>query len=160
MLTLEETLKYRNPRVVKHFTNYYFNFSPKEADDIFIEMIRWLWLCSKAYQDRRSGNPVVPKTMNIQSGMIVLDLIWHIFIIHTRDYAEFCDKHFGEMIHHSPANSDYIPPEQNETEMQMSYIYDHAGGEATLKKWYVYYTEKYPLERIRELQKPFEIELL
>jgi hypothetical protein len=31
------------------------------------------------------------------------DELWHEFILHTRDYAAFCQKAFGRMLHHTPA---------------------------------------------------------
>lgn len=33
----------------------------------------------------------------------VVDDLWHEFILHTRDYQEFCDKAFGQFLHHTPA---------------------------------------------------------
>lgn len=32
-----------------------------------------------------------------------VDAGWHAFILHTREYAEFCDRVAGEFIHHVPA---------------------------------------------------------
>jgi len=33
----------------------------------------------------------------------VVDDLWHEFILHTREYQEFCDKAFGQFLHHTPA---------------------------------------------------------
>lgn len=33
----------------------------------------------------------------------VVDVAWHEFILHTRDYKAFCDKAFGKFLHHTPA---------------------------------------------------------
>ncbi|ROL69182.1 hypothetical protein BK634_15605 [Pseudomonas chlororaphis] len=33
----------------------------------------------------------------------VVDDLWHEFILHTRDYDEFCRKAFGQFLHHTPA---------------------------------------------------------
>nr|BFD41414.1 hypothetical protein FFPRI1PSEUD_29130 [Pseudomonas sp. FFPRI_1] len=35
----------------------------------------------------------------------VVDDLWHEFILHTRDYQAFCDKAFGQFLHHTPAAS-------------------------------------------------------
>jgi len=37
-------------------------------------------------------------------GMIspVIDEVWHAFILHTREYAEFCQSIFGRFVHHAP----------------------------------------------------------
>lgn len=32
----------------------------------------------------------------------VLDEAWHTFILHTRDYAEYCSNRFGRFVHHIP----------------------------------------------------------
>jgi hypothetical protein len=31
-----------------------------------------------------------------------VDDFWHAFILHTKDYEEFCQKHFGHYLHHEP----------------------------------------------------------
>lgn len=33
----------------------------------------------------------------------VVDSLWHEFILYTRHYQQFCDKAFGQFLHHSPA---------------------------------------------------------
>jgi hypothetical protein len=33
----------------------------------------------------------------------VVDELWHEFILYTRSYKEFCDRAFGDFLHHSPA---------------------------------------------------------
>lgn len=33
----------------------------------------------------------------------VADDLWHEFILHTRNYAAFCDRAFGGFLHHTPA---------------------------------------------------------
>ena len=34
---------------------------------------------------------------------VVVDDLWHEFILYTRDYQEFCSRAFGGFLHHSPA---------------------------------------------------------
>ncbi len=31
-----------------------------------------------------------------------IDIVWHAFILHTKEYAEFCGKFFGRFVHHLP----------------------------------------------------------
>ena len=42
----------------------------------------------------------------VQKGTItpskLVDETWHNFILHTRLYAEYCEKKFGQFIHHNP----------------------------------------------------------
>lgn len=33
-----------------------------------------------------------------------VDAAWHEFILHTRDYAAFCQDRFGHFIHHVPSS--------------------------------------------------------
>jgi len=33
---------------------------------------------------------------------VVVDLMWHEFILFTRLYADFCTEHYGAFIHHHP----------------------------------------------------------
>lgn len=43
----------------------------------------------------------------------LVDEFWHQFILYTRDYAEFCEKHFGRFIHHDPKNYSSNPDGKN-----------------------------------------------
>jgi hypothetical protein len=33
---------------------------------------------------------------------VVVDDLWHEFVLHTREYAEFCDAALGRFLHHTP----------------------------------------------------------
>lgn len=39
-----------------------------------------------------------------------IDALWHYFVLHTREYSKFCQKVFGNYIHHVP-----ILPDQKHT---------------------------------------------
>lgn len=41
-----------------------------------------------------AGRPVSPS--------LPIDAGWHAFILHTKDYAAYCDERFGRFIHHQP----------------------------------------------------------
>lgn len=32
----------------------------------------------------------------------VIDMLWHSHILDTRDYYQYCDAHFGNIVHHNP----------------------------------------------------------
>lgn len=36
----------------------------------------------------------------------MVDIGWHTFLLHTADYADFCQRTAGRFIHHNPADSD------------------------------------------------------
>ena len=38
----------------------------------------------------------------------VVDTLWHEFILHTRGYEAFCQRAFGRLLHHTPAEA--LPP--------------------------------------------------
>ena len=64
-------------------------FSPEEMDCAGSELVKFLSLCAE------SELPLAP------SG--VIDDLWHEFILHTRDYAEFCATTLGSFVHHVPS---------------------------------------------------------
>ena len=45
-----------------------------------------------------AGNPGAKLAM----ASTVVDDLWHEFVLHTRDYAQFCDQAFGRFLHHEP----------------------------------------------------------
>lgn len=46
---------------------------------------------------------VDPSKHQFQSISKEADLLWHQFILFTREYEAFCKENFGEFIHHSPS---------------------------------------------------------
>jgi len=38
-----------------------------------------------------------------------IDEAWHTFILHTREYAEYCISRFGRFIHHVPNDPALLP---------------------------------------------------
>src|SRR5215208_2444034 len=36
---------------------------------------------------------------------VVVDDLWHELVLHTRDYAEFCEAAFGRFLHHTPESA-------------------------------------------------------
>ena len=65
--------------------------SPDTCKEHEVELKRYLYLCS-IYPERTLGmrGPV--------------DELWHLFIIHTRQYHDFCNNLCGMYIHHSPTD--------------------------------------------------------
>ncbi|MBL1292799.1 MAG: adenosylmethionine decarboxylase [Thiotrichales bacterium] len=55
------------------------------------ELIKFLSLCSV------SGS--------VQTPSVKIDKIWHELILFTQLYQQFCQLHFGRIIHHSPSNN-------------------------------------------------------
>ena len=72
-----------------------------------------------------------------------IDAMWHTFILFTRDYADFCEHHFGVFLHHVPEVEGDEGTEAAEDdaairarlEQQFALVYDVLGAE-TLQRWY------------------------
>lgn len=59
------------------------------AEQAMDEGLRFLHECAAQPGTHRSPKPVA-------------DIGWHTFILHTREYAEFCERVAGHFIHHVP----------------------------------------------------------
>lgn len=150
---LRRVLQYRNPDVVDRFHSQ-FAISRAEAQSIFRETLKWVWLCAEARHERTDGIHVPP--LYIDRNLLVIDEMWHNFILFTQDYARFCEKHFAFFVHHNPtpprkrtvrkeqlssSDSAYTAT-RKARERQYSYIYDKLGA-ATLELWYSEWAQKY-----------------
>ena len=47
---------------------------------------------------------VTNKSNKTTSPSYLVDLAWHEFILFTKYYQQFCTKHFGKFIHHTPGS--------------------------------------------------------
>lgn len=66
--------------------------SPATAERWLAEALRFLNLAAemRATSDARLVTPSAP-----------VDAAWHAFILHTRPYAEYCERAYGGFVHHS-----------------------------------------------------------
>jgi len=133
--SLAEVLAFRHPGVVRRYCKEY-GGSPAEAEEVFQEMLKWLYLGSRCPADTEAAARCV------MTGEIVkLDWMWHTFLLFTPDYAAFCDRYFGFFLHHVPEPEDEADePESPEDvraqlEHQYALVYDVL-GEQTLLVWY------------------------
>lgn len=154
--SLQRVLSYRNRDVVDRFTqNYAVSF--REASDIFTETKKWLWL--------NAVNDKTPIRLSIDDPLLVIDEMWHTFLVFTRAYATFCDEYLGVFIHHNPTTKrgrigirrehrrnpkEVVERRRRAAEAQYRFIYEKL-GEQTLVKWYETYPERYPLTKMRKL---------
>lgn len=145
---LEEVLTYENAEVVKRFAGDY-RVSIADAEEIFLETKRWLWLCASA-----------PQRIPLLSEARVIDLMWHTFLLFTRDYARFCEEYLGGFVHHYPRTSDVkaawekqlaADPEGAKAERRATLrracemVCDRLGP-ATLAKWCEEFPRRFQLE--------------
>ncbi len=89
--TLGKALSYENLKVVSRFAQLY-DVSFEEAGDVFVETKKWLWLASQV----ESG------ALSITDPLLIIDEMWHNFVLFTLDYARYCTDCFGRYIHHAP----------------------------------------------------------
>lgn len=64
------------------------NSTVDSARKLFSKTLEFLWSC-KLNNDAQSPTKEV-------------DEMWHLFILHTKDYKNFCSEHLGKFIHHQP----------------------------------------------------------
>jgi hypothetical protein len=158
--SLDRALEYQNDDIVYRFTSLW-DVSFAEAQDLFIETKKWLWLCAQPEKER----------LAITSPLLIIDEMWHNFILFSYDYMEYCQNYFGRYLHHAPTSyqekEEYkkqyeIDPddaaEKNLQEQikQFGLIYQKLGIE-TLLKWYVEYPERYNEEFFKQSYKPMEM---
>jgi len=159
--SLEQAVAYRNRHVVDRFVERY-PLPRDEAEDLFVETLRWLWLCARASTDERA--PAV----FIDDCMALLDEMWHTFVLFTQEYTDYCDANLGGYVHHAPTTvedkqrtaleRDRDPDgfrEQKEVRLRAlyEYVYDQL-GEETLLKWYSTYPERYPPAFVQSILNP------
>jgi hypothetical protein len=155
--SLARALAYRNRHVVDRFLSEY-PIPRDEAEDIFRETKRWLWLCGK------SGHSAA---LTVTSSMTVIDEMWHAFVLFTPDYAAYCERHFGRMLHHVPTTHtesarffrrlektpDRVATEIGKSRRRQYEIVAEFLGDRTLRKWYVDFAERYSPRALARLRR-------
>ncbi len=149
---LRRVLTYENQRVINKFRTI-FPVSMEEARDLFSELKKWLWLCARHKREQMEATIQDSRPLVIHVGMVIIDELWHTFILHTQEYADFCERYLGFFIHHSPGSPDFQPMSETETRNQLSYIWDSLGEESVMK-WYEEFPARYSPENLQKLMRP------
>nr|WP_025385760.1 hypothetical protein [Legionella oakridgensis] len=89
---LSELLAYKNQRVIQYYCHYHIEVTPEQANQLFTDLLAWLWLNVYRQLNNRRTYLFGP--------LLLLDDLWHAFILHTRDYYAFCIHFFDAYIHH------------------------------------------------------------
>ena len=158
--TLDEVLQYECPDAVYRFRKTY-GITHEESADIFVQVKKWLWL---AHQRRMAG---LETGLSIDIPIVVIDEMWHNFVLFTKEYTAFCKHYFGYYVHHAPTTEaeelehrghlqsltrvDRMQARKDRMRSQYEYIYDHLGKD-TFVKWYLEYPKAYGYRRLAELQ--------
>ncbi|MEP1740098.1 MAG: hypothetical protein ABJI60_12475 [Kangiellaceae bacterium] len=160
MKSLDDIINYQNDDVLYRFTKNY-DVSFNEANDIFIETKKWLWL---GFQKEEILSFGIDSVL-IDNSLSIIDTMWHNFILFTKDYTDFCHHYFGSYIHHVPT----VKPKQSSsgTEKSIEQIEQQIVntlrpqyqlvfallGENTFVKWYRTYPEKYSPPKLKKLRR-------
>lgn len=147
---LQTLLKFKDEDVILSFANKY-GLEIDESTILFEDVLRFLWLSNRAGYD---GIP--PEVSSIDEPLIMIDEMWHNFILHTVSYTKFCMRYFGRYVHHNP-NSAKIKNYQLTKEEKEVYIsrkklkyetvYDNLGKDIFIR-WYVHYPMRFPKKEI------------
>lgn len=99
-------LKYHNDTVVGYFCHHHPEFNLDEGRILFTDLLAWLWL--------NKQRAAAGKKTRLFGSLLVLDVLWHAFILHTRDYADFSTRYFGAFFHHDiePIGQEYLMGEE------------------------------------------------
>lgn len=85
---LAKVLAYKNKKLVKLFIER-LKLTTTEAEQLLVDTLKFLFLCAS------TNEPLAPPKK--------IDDAWHLFILCTEDYENFCRKNLGFFIHHCPA---------------------------------------------------------
>lgn len=135
---LENILSFHHPEVIKRFQKEF----PKDsnrAEMLFKDLMRFFWLSKKYSIDKKSNNEEFNFTFIMDEEMNLIDKMWHIFLLYTEDYMDFCQQYFGEYLHHRPDIVPTMPQDPKLFEINLekflSYTYDNL-GEDVVKRWF------------------------
>lgn len=138
--TLDEILLYTNQPVINRFTKEYPEKKEK-AQLLFKDLLRFFWSSQKHFIDQKNNpnNEELDFVFIMDEEMKDIDLMWHVFLLYTKDYMDFCDNYFGEYVHHLPDIVPNMPQDpirfQKNLERFLSYCYDNLGAQ-TVKRWF------------------------
>lgn len=96
---LDDVLAYQNQSVIKRYCDEHPGVSVSDAQQIFHDLLGWLWLGEHRRKRQLASHMIRPLAM--------LDNMWHTFILHTRNYADFCQHYFNRFLHHEVESLDH-----------------------------------------------------
>lgn len=87
ILDRDGALAYENREMVERYVKRH-GGTFEHAETLFAKTKAFLVLCAETSE-------LLSPTKEVDEG-------WHFFILHTKDYADFCQRHLGRFIHHIP----------------------------------------------------------
>ncbi|MGM0579679.1 MAG: hypothetical protein ACQETL_03305 [Bacteroidota bacterium] len=137
-----------------------YSVNREEAEEILLETKKWLWLASESIKEKKGFR------LFIDNSLLIIDEMWHNFILHTRIYQKFCNEKLNLFVHHEPTPASekiigfdseeekqkFQNKQEERLSQQLSYIYDKLGAE-TVSKWYEEFPEKFNTKKIQALKR-------
>jgi len=160
-----ESLEYENEVIIRKFMQGY-DVLESEAELIFNDTLKWLYLCAVKIREKRA-NGTVDFMPFIETPIHIIDKMWHTFVLFTLEYDAFCRNYFGFFIHHSPttfkqkednkklSGADLIAFKEKKEEnrrLQYKFLLDQFGRDL-LYRWYQEYPKKYTRRKVHKLRK-------
>lgn len=152
---LSNVIDYKNEDVILSFTQKY-EINEETATKIFEDMIRFLSL------SRIKGEDLCV----IDDPILIIDEMWHLFILHTQEYFKFCRRYFGEYMHHHPTvrrpTEKQIRAIDQQKEYRLQFIEKkrkrylalyHLLGEEVFNRWFHEYATKFSKASISGLRR-------
>ncbi len=154
MKSLEEVLSYQNDYIIQEFLRKHkdYNLTKEEAIVLFDDLKRYLWMTATVDVKRQENPNEILPDISISESMIIIDEIWHEFILVTEHYTDFCNENFGRYIHHPPPLPKYEMNQKTLSEEECIEIfigellettYDYLGDEVTMR-WFDTYHKYLP----------------
>jgi hypothetical protein len=165
-LSLRRILSYENPEIVAKFC-LDLNVSKKVGETVFKDLLRYLYLgprlCQISQRKTKKNENLPTFALNITDEMLIIDEMWHVFVLYTQEYVAFGDTYFGHYVHHVPTPTTVRQVPVGELKksareryrarlaVYMEFICDEL-GEDVLKRWFVTYPRKFSKEQIHHLK--------
>lgn len=157
--SLQELANYKNADVVERFSTM-FGIDQTISEQVFEDMKTWLWLAAVAKKEYSE------KPFMIDGALIILDEMWHNFVLFTKDYGDFCERFFGNYLHHTPTTRSNSGEEHkymasltqeelkvfmmNKLRWQYELTMEKLGKEVFIR-WYQVYAKNYSKETLAKL---------
>ncbi|MEX2397720.1 MAG: hypothetical protein WD491_11865 [Balneolales bacterium] len=156
-------LSYRNDDVLHKFKTQW-DISDEATFDVFEQTKKFLFLA--AYAKTQCF------TAEVQEQILIIDEMWHTFILFTDAYHSFCEQNFDGYLHHEPLtkagrketikdvssqNVTFARYKRNTLARQVELI-DELYGFDTVYRWYCTYPDIYSIEKMNVLRKPIAMQ--
>lgn len=127
---LNNLLAYENPSIVSQYCKDNPEVSETEGQQIFKDLLAWIWLHTYRAQSQKETHMFGP--------LLKLDHMWHVFILNTRAYSQFCQAYLSGYLHHEVEliNNEYVLSSDDMSDF-LSDCYDHLGEAWVLRNFEV-----------------------